>query len=369
MGLGRLTRAVRVGGYAVRGAAAIVGQTVVGNRVARDVRVIHECIDLQNRLAKTPAYWRIVEASLRRRLPTYHAYMTTRHADDLRRTALTVGAQIDRVLNAHRDEFLPYADVNAAWVMSTGRVGVDALDRLLKTSPELFSIHREFKGEAFYENDSAVTTKSLVFNRLLRGEATDDELLQMTRRYLAVRLKTIARAGGRRLVFCEHHDEAWLPILVRVFPRSRIIHLYRSAADTMQSYLAKGLYSDRQVVPLELSAGHRLEFVSLFALVAWFCAFVNAYIAVHKAQIDPARVLDIRSAELLRQDPATLERLRQFLEATIRADDYTRILSQRHNTKAGGESAFPQNGTWPGVFTEVTEIFGQAMPRELTDTM
>ena len=344
-------------GQTLSNAARLVGYTLSGQRDAAAALVIGETIRLQNECAKTAWYWTLAARHAERSLTRYRQYVErTRAGLDVQAVALQ--ARLRAIVARHDAEFAPLAGQSPVWVMSAGRCGVDTLDRVLKTAPGLHSIHREFEDEKFYEFNSAVTTKSRVVARSMSGDASDDELLAMLRAFLGVRSRTLARAGDKRHVFCEHHDEAWLPFILAAYPHSRIIHLRRESVAVTQSFLSKGLYSGRQVVALKPGARQALEFRLLFTQVAWLCGFLNAFIAAHCAQVDPSRVMTLRSEDLFRGDPEVRHRLMAFLDAPLDPDVFTRIATTRHNSKAGGENACPAPKNWPPVFHEVIGIFG-----------
>ena len=353
---------VVVAALTVRNALQYAGFALSGRRDVAAALAIGETIRLQNECAKTAWYWTMAARQAERSLARYRQYVDrTRPA--LGAQAATLQGRLRAIIARHDAEFAPLAGQSPVWVMSTGRCGIDTLDRVLKTAPGLHSIHREFEDEKFYEFNSAVTTKSRVIARSMSGDASDEELLAMLRAFLEVRRRTLARAGDKRHVFCEHHDEAWLPFILAAYPHSRIIHLRRDAAAVTQSFLSKGLYSGRQLVALKPGARPALEFRLLFPQVAWLCGFLNAFIAAHCAQVEPSRVMTLRSEDLFRGDPEVRHRLTAFLDAPLDPDVFTRIATTRHNAKAGGENACPAPKDWPPVFHEVLAIFGSIEAR------
>ena len=361
MPLSSIRRSARVATDTLGTAARLLRLAVAGDKDALDATCVNELIRFQYRLAKTTVYWTWLEGASRRGASMYRRYAASNDRAHLHAKARSLADRIERVLAAHPQEFAPYREANPVWVMSTGRCGIDSLDRFLKTSADLHSIHREFRGEKFYEHGSALKTKSAVFNAALHDRMSDDEILETIRKYLATRLKTLHRAAPRRLVFCEHHDEAWLPFIARVFPRSRFIHLRRRDVDVVQSYLSKGIYSGRQIAPVDPARRIPLEFWSLMALVSWFTAYVNLYIGLHCELIDQSRVLHLKSEELFSKDRAAFDRLRDFLTpAALDYDTFVSTFAQRHNAKTGGENACPRTDDWPQGLRTVLEIFQQS---------
>ena len=72
-------------------------------------------------------------------------------------------------------------------------------------------------------------------------------------------MKTIRRRGEKRWVFCEHVDTVWLPIILRIFPSSKIVFLYKNPHDVITSFMSKQLYTSAQEMPLSKSQD-KLEF-------------------------------------------------------------------------------------------------------------
>jgi len=338
--------------------ARLIQYTVKRDTKRRDALLVETIIKNQNKLGKTRAYWALSDWYYRLAGKSFAKYLRDNNPASLRARVQSVNELLDQIFAKNESEFSEHhaRSKNLVWVMSSGRCGVDPLDQFLKTSPDLFSIHREFQGEKLYEHDSAVATKSFVFNMVLNGHVSENHVLEMTRKYLDTRLRTIRRTGDKKMVFCEHHDEAWLPFIVRVFPSCKIIHLIRNPVDVIQSYLSKELYSGRQIAPIDPVNGNRLQFKSLFALVCWFYAFVNTYICLNCRLIDPRRVLTVRSEDLFRADPIVFENLRRFLGARLAYEDFVRVMAVRHNEKAGGRNAFPEKGKWPQGFENVYQL-------------
>jgi len=95
------------------------------------------------------------------------------------------------VYEEHLDEFDIYRNKfkDLTWVMSTGRFGVDAIDNYFKKSTDHYSVHKEFDEDIFFENESAVGTKSYVFNKFLNNNITNDELYKVIVKFIKIRQK------------------------------------------------------------------------------------------------------------------------------------------------------------------------------------
>ena len=156
---------------------------------------------------------------------------------------------------------------------------------------------------------------------------------------------------------CEHHDEAWLPIITRVFPHSKMIHLVKKPEGVMQSYLSKNLFSGRQVVPIDPAHGNKLQFKSLFVLVCWLFFVVNTYIHIHTRSLGPERFLFLNNEGLAAKNRDTFDTLCTFLNTPFNYDDFTDVFGFWHNSKAGRLGKFPELENWTPGLVQIFELF------------
>ena len=182
--------------------------TVTGNIKQRKSIIITEIIHNQVLLSETNFYWKYIDRSNKTNLKKYKTYVKNNSYETVLNRQKLLLNQIDRVYNDHFEEFNIYKKYykNLTWVMSTGRCGVDAIDNYFKKSQNHYSVHKEFDENIFFEYNSALTTKSYVFNKFLQNDATDEEVYKIIRKFLDIRIKTIEDADGKEFIFCEHND-------------------------------------------------------------------------------------------------------------------------------------------------------------------
>jgi len=323
--------------------------------------IITEILHNQVILSDTNLYWKMLDKYYQYNYKKYQQYINENSYEKVLKRQKNLIIKIERVIKDNNEELDIYRRKydDLTWVMSTGRCGVDALDNFFKKSENHCSIHREFDENEFFENDSALTTKSYVFNKFLFNNATDLEIYQIIIKFIKKRIKTIEKAKGKSWIFCEHNDTPWLPIIVRIFPSSKIIHLAKNPEDVIQSYLSKSLYNSCQEVPLNLMQT-KLAFNSLVALSSWFYTYINMFIYIHCKLIDNQnRVLRIRGENLLKQDINTYKKLNSFLKLNSSESEYIETFSHRYNAKIERikYSKFPNKNNWPVSFHLIVNMF------------
>ena len=153
--------------------------TVAGKHHQRRSIYYRELIALQNILSFTDYYWRRLDRQYSSGIDVYRNFVEANSYGIVRERQVDFIKSLDRVLQNDNFDSLIGAEKNEelTWVMSTGRCGVDALDRYFKLSAKHFSIHREFhKDEMFYEHRSTWTTKSRVLHKFFYNNASDEEI-------------------------------------------------------------------------------------------------------------------------------------------------------------------------------------------------
>ena len=180
-------------------------------------------------------------------------------------------------------------------------------------------------------------------------------------------MKTIRRRGEKRWVFCEHVDTVWLPIILRIFPSSRIVFLFKNPQDVITSYMSKQQYSSAQEMPLS-KPQDRLVFKTLFGLMCWFHTYINMYINIHCDLIeDDHRILRINGLDLLRKDPGTHAKLNDFMSMQTPLEKFNEHFSGRYNSKIQRAelSQFPKKENWPDSYHELLKLFSSQIDRNI----
>ncbi len=321
-----------------------------------------ELIAIQNVLSFTSSYWRVLDRQYSESIEKYRRFVEGNTYDIVYDRQVELLKAVDRVLKENSFDSIIGNEKNAelTWVMSTGRCGVDALDRYFKLSEDHFSIHREFfKDEMYYKYRSTLTTKSYVFHKFFYNNATDAEIKSIIEIFLSKRMKTIRRREGKRWVFCEHCDTVWLPIILRIFPSSKIVFLSKNPEDVIMSYMSKQQYSSAQEMPLS-PAQDELMFKTLFGQMCWFYTYINMYISIHCELIkNDKRILRVNGKDLMEGDLIMHKKLNDFLVMSISEKQFLDHFGGRYNSKNHRAecSKFPKIGNWPESYLRLLGLF------------
>jgi len=321
-----------------------------------------ELLSMQNIFSFTDFYWRRLDRQYSSNIEPYRKFVEENSYDAVHQRQVEFLKSLDRVLQNNNFDPLIGDEKNSelTWVMSTGRCGVDALDRYFKLSKDHFSIHREFyKDEMYYEYRSTWTTKSRVLHKFFYNNASDEEIKSFVETFLAKRMKTIRRRGGKKWIFCEHCDTVWLPIILRIFPASKIVFLSKDPKDVIKSYMGKQQYSSAQEMPLS-PAQDQLLFKTLFGLMCWFYTYINMYIDIHCRLIgDDQRILRVNGKDLMKADLGVRKELNGFLSMDISQKQFQNHFGGRYNSKdhRAKYSRFPAPENWPESFQALLKLF------------
>ncbi len=329
-----------------------------------------EVIALQNIFSSTRFYWQFLDSQYSSDISVYKEYVAKNSYDVVYGRQVDFLVSLERVIRENDFDSIVAEQKHEelTWVMSTGRCGVDAIDRYFKMSEAHNSVHREFyKDEKYYEFKSTWTTKSYELSKIFYNNATDEEIKSIITGFLERRMKTIRRRGEKRWVFCEHVDTVWLPIILRIFPSSKIVFLFKNPQDVITSYMSKQLYTSAQEMPLSRSQD-KLEFKTLFGLMCWFHTYINMYINIHCDLIeDDRRILRINGSDLFRKDPSTHSKLNDFMSMQTPLEKYNEHFSGRYNSqlRRAELSQFPRQENWPDSYNELLNLFSSQIDRNI----
>ena len=329
-----------------------------------------ELISVQNVLSYTNSYWRILDKKYSANIEIYRKYVEANSYDIVYKRQVELLKAVDRVIQKKSFDSIvgDEKDSELTWVMSTGRCGVDALDRYFKLSKDHFSIHREFfKDEMYYAYKSTLTTKSYVFHKFFYNNASDAEIESIIETFLCKRIKTIRRREGKKWVFCEHCDTVWLPIILRIFPSSKIVFLSKNPKEVIRSYMSKQQYSSAQEMPLSPSQD-KLMFKTLFGLMCWFYTYISMYISIHCELIgNDQRILRVNGEDLLEADLGTYKKLNEFLGMSISQKQFREHFGGRYNSKSHRSkySGFPEIEKWPDSYLALLELFSTQIDHKI----
>ena len=353
----------------VKNLFVIIYCTASGKHLKRRSIFYRELISVQNVLTYTSSYWAFLDRRYGANIEIYRKYVEANSYDSVNKRQVELLKAIDRVIQKNSFDSIVGNEkhLELTWVMSTGRCGVDAIDRYFKLSKDHFSIHKEFRNKKFLAYRSTLTTKSYVFSKFLYNNASDAEIESIIETYLSNRINTIRRGGGKRWVFCEHYDTAWLPIILRIFPNSKIIFLSKNPKDVIKSYMSKQQYTSSLEMPLS-PAQDKLMFKTLFGLVCWFYTYTNMYISIHCDLIsNDQRILRVNGECLMDADLSTYKHLNDFLVMTLSQKQFMDHFRGRYNSKdhRSKYSRFPEIEKWPDSYLALLELFSTQIDHKI----
>lgn len=232
------------------------------------------------------------------------------------------------------------APPSPVWVLSTGRCGTLALQRLLEKAPRVFPLHRncashtaQSRMEAFYTIVLAAYTRTRIRDMFVH--CYHNVLLDLAR----------AITVQRQFCMLNHSSLAWAPFIAELFPDSRFIYMKRSIGDTFLSYYTRDQYV-RQLEPvvitkdeIQASAVLGVTFCSLDmdirSKIAWYLwaaeIFVNAFLATLPCD----RRAYVESESLFRGDDSAFQLLSSFVDLSpLSLEDFRKHYAVKTNEKS-----------------------------------
>lgn len=227
-------------------------------------------------------------------------------------------------------------EVNAVFVLSTGRCGTDFLYHVLKPFSPL-DVHHEPKSKL------ATTSRHLYNNRhqinqkggeLAFLAARNDALLD------AYLFKKIYMETNNRLTF-------FAPFIENILPKVRFLHLVRHPGDFVRSGMRKGYYTEdklsdySKIRPVTEEMQKKWESYSRLEKISWLWYQTNAFIEQFKWE-HPDKVLTIKAEHLFRDPEEVVHQLNDNLNLGI--GEIGRIRVGPKNVQRSGK--FPRYPNW-----------------------
>ena len=224
-------------------------------------------------------------------------------------------------------------------MLSTGRCGTLALQRLLEQTGAVMPFHRNCRPalpqaarEAFYT--------------VVLGAFTGVRMQVMSTYCMASVLADLTRAvtAGRQFCMVNHGYLAWAPFLACLLPDSRFLHLTRAPDACFLSFYTKDVYHG-QLEPVTVTAGEiqssgfgsapeRRPRTDLPAAIAWYLHATNTYAEALGDTLPPRRFVRLTSESLFDGEASAFERLGEILDlAPLGLDDFRRHYVNRFNEK------------------------------------
>ena len=253
-----------------------------------------------------------------------------------------------------------YSDKKLYWVMSTGRCGTRAIKKLFKNDINTFPVHRDLfnKEEKLQGNLTEKTNRTSVFHSLLNNALSDFEILNIIDLYFNKRIKTIKRAGDKTFIFATHHDVAWLPIIIKIFPQSQFLHLIRDPILTINSFYTKEQYTSGQILPVDNKTNKYL-FHSRFTMICWYYFYVNNFIKYSLQYMKNSnRALTIFSENLFHADENCYKQIQHFFNTDLSyelfCDNFSHTINDKQNRN---RSWIKDHSDWSPNMNKIYQIF------------
>ncbi len=251
-----------------------------------------------------PAVRRSEVRTQMRRLAGRLTELASPAVDEYRALLRSLGAGVDRP---------------PVWVLSTGRCGTLALQRLLEQTRGIRPFHRDCRpalpqaaAEAFYT--------------VVLGAMTGVRMQVMSTYCLASALADLARAraAGRQFCMVNHGYLAWAPYLAWLVPGSRFLHLARDPHACFLSFYTKDVYRG-QLEPLAVdgpsikasgfgAAPVRRPRIDLPAAIAWYLHACRTYAEALGDVVGPERFESLPSEALFGGKASAFECLGRMLD-------------------------------------------------------
>lgn len=233
----------------------------------------------------------------------------------------------------------PWQSTPCLFVLSTGRTGSSTLIHLLNLSPRICGFH-EPKPILLHVHRSAFAEAHLAPDRYRK-------LFARARRRL------IGGAGRRNRIYAEATILKFLaPVMARMLPESRFLHLHRHPGEVVRSGMRRGWFQNHGLDPYRIEplpgdpAHEHWDRWDAFAKVCWTWHVENDYFLQLTDAIGTDRVLSLAFHQWTDHGTGAYRRIFEFAgveppDAASVAD----VLRIRHNMQPDGD--FPSYDRWP----------------------
>src|SRR5699024_892945 len=246
-------------------------------------------------------------------------------------------ADAPQITNRHTDD--RWRSLRPVWVLSTGRTGTNSLTELLKLSPamdafhepapELFQFSFDYAMEQF-DQDTALSTLSYLRDELVFRSVRDGQIFVET---------------NNRVTYLAD-------LLLKLYPASRFIHIYRNPYDFIRSGMRRKYYDGHmrdyaRIKPTAQDPSHEAwtDFSPL-QKVAWNWAAVNNRCLDLMDGLRDEQAMSFSSETLFRAELPLVHSLFDFAGSVAyhpSASDIRQVMGTKHNAQQKGRFSKPEN--------------------------
>ncbi|MEA1972678.1 MAG: sulfotransferase [Candidatus Cloacimonadota bacterium] len=221
---------------------------------------------------------------------------------------------------------------NMVFFLSTGRCGTAWFTKLLQNNKESRILHNpkpnlHIQGKLVYEilkkNNFEIDndTESLIEEMFYAGR---EEML----RYVYKAQKSFIETNN--------HITFFAPVLAKIFPQAKFIHLYRHPAEFVRSALRRGYFAtndnmiEKRIKPINDPSWNSL---SQFKKNIWLWNETNNFIEKFKKEVTADRIIDFNFNELNEEN---IQTLLSFLEISVKPKIIKRSINKKVNIQKFG---------------------------------
>ena len=253
-------------------------------------------------------------------------------------------------------------------IVSTGRVGTRAMERLLSGAEGLAPFH----SLAFHMENG--DHNSILYRMLAQDGAQAGGFTREIRAALSYRLSEFAYCCDRGMVpvIVNHLDSILIPIYLAVFPDARVIRMHRDPGKTLRSLAYKKQFNYSQLRNLIFAfddGGNGFRYrrdtaLSIEQECVWYMHVTDMLADIYAADLAaPGNFLDLDMERAFSLDGDVLENLTTFLDDPgLSSESCRAVFAQRVNEKA--HYAVDAAKDDPVRLTEITRRWSAVLDRD-----
>lgn len=229
---------------------------------------------------------------------------------------------------------------NPVFFLSTGRCGTKWFSNLLTHHKELFVLHNPVP--------SLAIQSKLAYEIFKTGNLKNSHLDLLQEIFLTGREQHLRYSfkTNKRYIETNNYITFFAPLLIKLFPDAKFVHLYRHPGEFVRSAIRRNYYTKnnpenlKRIVPLDGQQKEQWEQFSQIEKTAWLWNETNLFIEQFKEK-KPEKVFDFNFNELTTDH---VIKLLQFLEIQINHGIISKSLNKKTNVQKKGN--FKKYSNW-----------------------